>query len=399
VKRCSAALKTHLAKASQTLAWCLLLQREDDAVYAFTSHDRDIAFNLEAFVTGQGYGAPPGIIGTATQTYLAGGFLPSNVATTAKLNPDNLEVTGILDSSLILEDDLRSGVWDKARFAVFLVNWADLTMGAMIERVGDLGEVRTGSTAFVAEMTGLLRRLQLTIGRITAPLCDADVFDTRCGADPGGSHTDSSGTFAFTVTGTLDSVGADGLTLFDAARTEPGPTGESATISNITNANPGHVTTVPPALGLINYQTVTLAGILGPTALNGVTSIRNVTGDGLSFDLAIDTSDTTAYPPYTGGGEVFTVGASGWFDAGRITMTSGPNNGRSMEVRTYVPGQWTLLLPFPVLCTAGDTYSMTAGCNKELLGDCLNKYENTPRHRGFPWVAGNDKLIQVGRHQ
>lgn len=387
MKQVKTALKTHLAGNSHTLAYCWLIERTDGTVFAFTTHDSDIAFDLETFVTDMGYGAPPGIVDTGTQTYLAtSSFSASDVSTAAALNIDNMQIVGVLDSVSITEDDLRSGVWDYARFCVFLVNYADLTMGAVILRVGKLGDVTVNRQTYVAEMSGLLRAFQLAIGRLTSPLCDADVFDTRCTKNPA----------AFTVTGTLTGVSTDGTTLFDTARLEAGPSSPTVGIASITNANPGVVTMDDDSLGIVNFQTVTLSGIHGPVALNGVTVARNVSST--TFELPVDTSNTTDYPAYTTPhGTVSTVGTSGYFDAGKITMTSGPNNGRSMEVRSYVPGQWTLFLPFPVVCTVGDTYTMSAGCNKEILGDCLTKYANTVNHRGFPWLAGNDKLMQVGR--
>lgn len=397
MKRVTSEFKAELAKnGAHNLAYCWLIQREDDAVFAFTSHDRDLVFDLEAFVVAQGYAAPPGIVATGVQTYLAAtSFVPSNVSTQAALNIDNLEIKTILDSSSILEDDLRAGIWDTARFCVFIVNWADLTMGAIIERVGQLGDVNTGRATAVVEMSGLMRAFQNTIGRMTSPLCDADVFDARCKVDAGGSGGGSAA-IPFTVTGALTGVSSDGMTMFDTTRTEPGPTTPAANIVSITNANPA-VVTIDADLGITNYQAITLYDIVGPSVLNGVTVARNVADDGLSFELGIDTSDTAIYLPYVGSGKVSTTETSGWFDGGLITMSSGPNNGRKMEVRTYVPGQWVLWLPFPELCEVGDTYTMTAGCNKELLGDCKNKYANGINHRGFTWLAGNDRLVQIGR--
>lgn len=398
MKKCTPEFKAWLARPGNhtgALGW--LVQRADQSVFAFTTHDQDFAFDLEAFIVSMGYGAPPGIASTGSQTYPArSSFTASNVATAAALNIDNMELVGVLDSAVITEDDLRSGIWDYAKFCVFLLNYADLTMGALIERCGNLGDVSTGRTTFTAEMSGLLRAFQKTIGRLTSARCDADVFDARCKADPGGMSAGSP-SFALTATGALTSVGDDGMTLFDTSRTEPGPDSPTVGIAAISNANPGVVTMDDNSLGIINYQPVILSDIAGPVDLNGQTVARNIGGGGTTFDLPVDTTDTSAYPPYGGGGIVSTVGTSGFFTGGLITMTSGPNNGRSMEVGSYVPGQWSLWLPFPVLCTVGDTYTMTAGCNKEMLGDCKLKYDNVVNNRSFHWLPGNDKIIQVGR--
>ncbi len=56
----------------------------------------------------------------------------------------------------------------------------------------------------------------------------------------------------------------------------------------------------------------------------------------------------------------------GYFNFGKITFTSGLNNGLSMEVKTYGAGTFNLQLPMPNLIVAGDTFSVYAGCNKML---------------------------------
>jgi uncharacterized ferritin-like protein (DUF455 family) len=80
---------------------------------------------------------------------------------------------------------------------------------------GWLGEVSLGRNAFSAELRGLTQAYSRTIGELVSPSCRAVLGDARCGVTMG----------PYTVTGTIDSVHADGVTLYDAARTEAGPTG------------------------------------------------------------------------------------------------------------------------------------------------------------------------------
>jgi uncharacterized phage protein (TIGR02218 family) len=105
--------------------------------------------------------------------------------------------------------------------------------------------------------------------------------------------------------------------------------------------------------------------------------------------------DTTTAPAYTGGGTASPIG-SGYFDGGMINFTSGAEAGNTFEIKSYMPGQFVLLLPMMgPLPNMGDNYTATPGCDKQ-LHTCATKFNNVPNHRGFPYVPGNDKIIKMG---
>lgn len=379
MKRTSAALRAHFAQPYQTTATCLQVTLSNGTVLGFTDHDVDITI--------AGWVAPEDVV---NGTYVAAqGYTLSDVATSDALNVDNTEVSGILQYPGVTEADLKAGLWDFARIRIFLVNWADLTMGPSWLRAGRLGEVTVERGMFKAELRGLMNAYTRNVGELTSPTCRAQLYDARCTVNPTG----------FTVTGTLTGISDDQLTLFDSGRTEPGPTG-TVPITGITNANPGVVTfdpTLVPDFALTQDQPIAMSQIVGPTLLNTITVARNPTAT--TFELTIDTSDTGVYPPYVGSGILSPLGGnSGYFDHGVITITSGANNGLSMEVKSYVPGQWTLQLPFPYALSGTETYSMKAGCDKA-KATCKNKFSNLLNFRGEPDLRGNDALMQVGRHK
>jgi uncharacterized phage protein (TIGR02218 family) len=87
---------------------------------------------------------------------------------------------------------------------------------------------------------------------------------------------------------------------------------------------------------------------------------------------------------------------SDWFTNGKLTMTSGLNVGKSMEVRSSTSaGLITLYLPFYLPIEVGETYSMYAGCRKRLIDDCQGKFNNVVNFRGFPFVPGH-KIYKAG---
>lgn len=89
--------------------------------------------------------------------------------------------------------------------------------------------------------------------------------------------------------------------------------------------------------------------------------------------------------------------ADGYFDGGLITWTSGNNDTYQMEVKTSTSaGVITLQQAMPNATVIGDTYSLSAGCDK-LRATCVSKFNNIINFRGFPDVPGQDKLISGGR--
>jgi hypothetical protein len=437
-----AAFKAHLASPYQTTCTIWKVTLTNGTVLGFTDLDRDILFGGVTFKAQTGY----------TRTDIAGN---------SDLSVDNMEVDGVIDAPSITENDLREGIWDYADIKVSLINWAPMflrypvstvirtgsvvtvsttittplftggrveisgasptdyngswsvtgnsgnfaftigttpttpatgtiwfspNMGEMILRSGKIGEVTLERNTFKAELRGLTQAYSRTLGELTSAGCRAQLGDTRCKVALG----------PFTVTSTLTNVNPDQIIFYDTARTEPGPTGGIA-ITGISNANPG-VVSVASGTTLFNDEAVTLSAIVGMPLLNNTTVIRGLSGN--SFQLGVDTSNTTIWGTYASGGMVTPLGAdSGYFDFGLMTMNTGVCAGLSMEVRSYVPGQWIMQLPFAdglLTPSPGDSYTMIAGCDKS-MSTCNTKFSNVINFRGEPYLPGLDKIVQVGK--
>lgn len=379
MKTISSGLASHFGGELTTLAVCLKMTRTDGVVMAATNFDQDLVVDGVSYLTDAG--------GSET-----------DVQTSAALSVDNASQNGILDLASITTDDLHAGLYDYATMSLFAVNYSDLSQGIYRLRDGFVGQVTTERDSFVAELRGLMESLKRQIGILYNPLCPYNLGDLPFPAPGRGRCTKD--LTAFTVTGTLTGVSADQMTLFDTARTEPGPqTTDSPpsslgiAITNITTANPGHVTLASP-LGLPSGSTIIISGVVGMTNVNTTTVANNVSGS--EFDLP---DDTSAFPSYVSGGFVTPLGGlSGYFDYGLFTVTSGANAGRSIEVKSYTEGQWTIQLPFYYPLVGNETYTMIAGCNK-VSSTCKDKFDNLVNFGGFPFVPGQDKIIQVAQPQ
>lgn len=136
----STGLQSHFEGENLTLATCWKITRTDATVMGFTDHVDDIVFDLVTYQA-------------------ATGFEPTDVQQRDDMSVDNMDITGILDSSAITESDLQGGVYDYAEIEIFMVNYEDLTQGKMILKRGWLGEVRVNRGQFIAEVRGLAQKL------------------------------------------------------------------------------------------------------------------------------------------------------------------------------------------------------------------------------------------------
>ena len=86
--------------------------------------------------------------------------------------------------------------------------------------------------------------------------------------------------------------------------------------------------------------------------------------------------------------------ANDYFAGGVLQFTSGANQGLSMEVRDFTNRRFGLFLPLPNLIALGDSYTVSAGCDKA-FATCISKFNNALNFRGEPHVPGIDKLLET----
>jgi uncharacterized phage protein (TIGR02218 family) len=99
------------------------------------------------------------------------------------------------------------------------------------------------------------------------------------------------------------------------------------------------------------------------------------------------TSDTTF--------ETSLAQATGWYDGGELTWTSGANVGQTVAVRHWDADAGTLSLFLPALYAVevGDAFTVRPGCDKS-FATCKAKFDNAINFRGFPHVPGNDQILR-----
>ncbi len=84
---------------------------------------------------------------------------------------------------------------------------------------------------------------------------------------------------------------------------------------------------------------------------------------------------------------------SGWFAGGKLTFTSGKNQGQNFDLRTHFKlgrkVEIELWQAAPQDVQVGDQFDMLPGCNKT-FPICRRKFGNQINFQGFPHIPGND---------
>lgn len=160
-------LAARLAGGATTLCHCWSLTRRDGVALGFTDHDRDFAFGGLTYAARSGLEAAEA---TAELGFAVGGG----------------DVAGALTSAGLAPEDVAAGLYDGASVETWLVDWSVPDARLLLD-VATIGEIRRAGASFVAELRGLMHRLDVEQGRLYRATCDADLGEPRCGvnlADP-----------------------------------------------------------------------------------------------------------------------------------------------------------------------------------------------------------------------
>lgn len=361
MRNVTAAMAAWLQNDARTTATCVRITRADGAVYGFTDHDVDIQFGGLTYQSSVGYTA-------------------SAIENSGDLSTSNMEVDGLLLASggAITQTDIEGGLWSNAAVVIFVVNYADLTMGSAVLNAGNLGNFSLFNGSWKVELRGLAQTMQQATGEQFSAGCRADFGDARC------KLTLSDKTFS----GSVSSVLAANVSWSDPTLTQTGPTSPYTDTS-------GH--TVPTAAP---YQ-VQIAPPSGSFVAN--TDVRDPAGNTLTQVSGSPASGQYSVSPsglYTfnsnNAGNVFYIDytfATGYFAYGSVKWVTGLNAGLTSDVRTFSPGVVTLGMPTPHAISPGDQYTIVAGCDKQ-FGTCKARWNNVVNFRGEPYVPGPDSILR-----
>lgn len=158
MRRIPPALLVHLQQPVTTVCRLLRITLSDGRVFGVTTLDRDVTYQ--------------------SVTYSAlNGFDTSIIATDTGLSVDNAEATALVSATVdgITAAMAAAGELDNASWELYLVNWADLTMGHIVLDAGDLGEVTVvDGMTYIPELLSYAMRLRQAIGHVWSRRCRAE---------------------------------------------------------------------------------------------------------------------------------------------------------------------------------------------------------------------------------
>lgn len=133
----------------------------------------------------------------------AGSLERTAVKLSSSLDPDTVDLRGLVEDGLIEEDDLLGGFYDGANVFVFLafLNRPDLEILPLTR--GAFGEVGIDLGEYTVKVNSLPYALNHNIGESTSPTCRTSFGDARCKANLAGHQ----------ITTTLTAVNGGSLTV------------------------------------------------------------------------------------------------------------------------------------------------------------------------------------------
>jgi uncharacterized phage protein (TIGR02218 family) len=173
MKSASTELINNIAKNVTSFATLITMTRSDGVTLRFTQHDRPITYNGTYFRNDVPYNL-------------------SAIDTNSDLSVDTTTLEVAIDGTVFTHADVFNDVYRGGQIEIALVDWRDLSSGKMVLREGWFTQVeddRPNSLSF--EIGGLMKVLDMGVGRIYQPTCDADLGDKRCrvALDPEQSHS------------------------------------------------------------------------------------------------------------------------------------------------------------------------------------------------------------------
>ena len=315
----------------------------------------------------------------STITYQAStGYQKTAISQKEGLNVDNLNLVGLITSTAITEEALLTDEYQNAEVWIFAVNPYELGWGEIPIDYGTIGQISVKETTFIAEFRSLSHKLQQKLGNKYSRYCRHKLgssklvsgIEVKCGIilEPP-DRLDS----------TLYEVGeAISLPTYDGRR-------YVCTVEGTTAA------TIP------SYNTT-----IGQTTVDGTATFecydaytKEGTVDSVTSDFIFSDSNFTQ--------------VNDWFKYGILTFTSGPNLGKSFDVKDSTnTGQFTLRKEPYYTVAIGHTFKVSVGCNHILkmptdtkgtayTGDCRVKFGlefggNAKNYGGEPELENLDRI-------
>lgn len=176
MRNISTDLAAHLQQFTTTLCVSWKIKRVDGVILGFTTCTFTFTYD-------DGTGDGPVVYKAST------GIGPSATKESVGTGVDNMAIIGIITSPDLLEVDLFTGVYDRARVRVMFMNYKDFTMGHGVLMAGMFGQITMRDSSFEVEVRSLSQVLSQQVGRTTTPTCMVEFGSVACTITPATTTT------------------------------------------------------------------------------------------------------------------------------------------------------------------------------------------------------------------
>ena len=159
----SSQLKNALGSEISQFCYCWEIIRQDGSRLGLTDHNKDIVID-------------------GVRYHANAGMKLSRIEKRSVFHEQGLDVEGVLNHPLLKAEDLEAGLYDTARFRVWLVNWQDPS-NRLHMLSGSLGDVSHDGTIFRVAVKSHAAALNSEVGDIYQRQCPAQLGDARCHVD------------------------------------------------------------------------------------------------------------------------------------------------------------------------------------------------------------------------
>lgn len=242
-------------------------------------------------------------VGTITYEAAAGGSR-SAIQQRVDLAVPVMEITSILESDSITDEDVRAGKYDGASIKAFMAVPTDadfLTYGQILLPGAYMGEVKLQNGVYVAELRGLTYALTQSFIEVYTPTCRADFCDARCTLNPA----------SFTVNGHITSVISANQQFTASVGPVAGTNFQFGVVTFTSGRNSGYAVEIETFDGTLGTITTYLPV---PFALHVNDQVSIISG----CDKTINTCTSIYNNAINFRGEPFIPGANFLFDYGQV---------------------------------------------------------------------------------
>lgn len=163
------ALKGHLEGGRTSLCFLVKMRLKDGTLLSFTTLDEAVTYT----------DGPDGPITYSPDN----GVTPSEQVWSGSMSVDTADMTGAIRDTGITEQQIRSGIFNHARFWIYRVNYMDLSQGHYIWASGATGETKFDENRWTVELRSKTQQLKQPISESYELTCTVEYGSPPCGKE------------------------------------------------------------------------------------------------------------------------------------------------------------------------------------------------------------------------